>query len=169
MTPAGAIAYPIYIIIGVAVGQVAAWIVGAAAAFTNIAGIVAAIFGGDVTTGTIFVVGTATYAIVVGIAASAGLAALARVDSAGPAEALAGVLAGALAFLLTSWLAEPYVRFVIDVVPGAAEFVGSSTGLMAFVAAVLLQAVPIGLLTLAGYVALRAVLHSSAQTGASET
>lgn len=155
--PLSALLYAVYIIVGVSVGQLAAWVVGLLAAFANITGIVAALLGEYIAVGFVFVVATAAYAIVVGIAASMGLAVLAGTDDPGDAEAWAGVLAGAVAFLLTSWLAEPYVRFVIETLPAAATFVANSTGFMGFAAAVLLQAVPVGFIAVAGYLLLRAL------------
>lgn len=156
-----------YIVLGVAVGQLAAWIVRLVAAFANITGLVAAILGDGVAIGLIFVVGTCAYAIVVGIATSAGLSLLTRTDDPGDAEAWAGVVAGAAAFLLTSWLAEPYVRFVISAAPAAAKFIANATGVMGLVAGILLQAIPVSLVALGAYGFLR-FIHRPARVEQSQ-
>lgn len=158
-------AFAIWVLSGVAAGQIAAWLIAAAAAFTNFASIIATLLGEDTALGAIFVVGSIAYAFVVGVAVASALGALSGRSDPDAPEAWAGVVAGVLALLLVTLLAEPYVIFVVNALPAVAGLIGGSSGIWQFIAAILMHAVPVALLALAAYLPMRALFYSSPHTG----
>lgn len=158
-------AFVLWILFGVAAGQIAAWLIGAAAAFTNVASIIATLLGVDAALGAVFVIGSIAYAFVVGVAVASALGSLSERSDLDEPEAWAGVIAGVLALLLVTLLAEPYVLFIVNALPAAAGFIGGSTGIGQFIAATLMHAVPVALLALSVYLPMRAFFYSPRNTG----
>lgn len=136
--------YAVAVLLGVALGQVLAWVVGAVVAFANITGFVAAIVGDGAAFGLVFLVGSLVYAATAAYGVAWGLGYLVGKDQPDGPEVWGGVLAGILALLLVTVAAEPFVSFVINALPGVAEVIVTSDGLAEFASAVALHAVTIG-------------------------
>lgn len=136
--------YAIAVLLGVALGQVLGWVVGAVAAFANITSLVAGILGEDAAFGLVFLVGSLAYAATVAYGVAWGLGYLVGKEEPGDPEVWGGVLAGILALLIVTVAAEPFVSFVINALPGVAEVIVTSDGLVEFASAVALHAVTIG-------------------------
>lgn len=149
------LAYPVSVLIGVAVGQLAAWVVGFGLSFAFITEFVAGLVGIDAAQGLVWVVGSVAYAAVVGWSVSVGLAIALAQREPGYAEVLTGLAAGALAFLLVTLWAEPFVRLLIAWFPDAARVLVETSGVVPVAAAIAVHGITVGLAALIAYLPLR--------------
>jgi hypothetical protein len=149
--------YAVAVLVGVGLGQVLGWVIGAVAAFANITGFVAAILGEDAAFGFVFVVGSLAYAATTGYGVAWGLGYLVGNHEPGDPEVLGGVLAGILAFLLVTVAAEPFVHLIVSALPDVAEVIGTSEGVARFGSGVALHAVTIGAVAPVLYLPARAM------------